>query len=117
MRTFRSCHWCVAVGVLRIHFTDERLPLSNFQSTRLFSIDDQHLIPAISLDSPDADYAQKRLWLRTNAFIGKVDFERLCCSSKQQRRKEASGCRRKSSNVFADYHGWPPFFLTNSAGM
>src|SRR5215472_3509194 len=83
----------------------------------LSSIDDQHSFALISLDSPDANYAQKRLWLRTNAFIGKVDFEWLCCGSEQQRPEEACGCHRKSSNVFADYHSWPPFLLTNCAGI
>src|SRR5262245_53544827 len=35
--TLRSCHWRLGVGVLRIHFTEDRLPFSNFHSTRLFS--------------------------------------------------------------------------------
>jgi hypothetical protein len=37
MRNLRSCHWQVGVGVLRIHFTADRLPFSKFHSTRLFS--------------------------------------------------------------------------------
>src|SRR5262249_8654598 len=83
----------------------------------LASVDDQHLVPLIRLNSPDTNYTQKRLWLLANPVIGKVDFERLCCGSKQQRREEAGGCHRKSSDVFGDYHSWPPFFLTNCAGM
>src|SRR6516165_7426142 len=83
----------------------------------LSAVDNQHLIPPISLDPPNTSHAHKRLWLRANAFIGKVDFEGLCCGSKQQRREAVSGCHCKSSNVFADYHSWPPFFLTKCAGM
>src|SRR5262249_1323632 len=82
----------------------------------LTSVDDQHFFPLISLDSPDTDYAQKRVRLRTNAFIGKVDFNRLCCGSEPQRREKAGGCHRYSANAIADCHSCPPF-LAKCAGM
>src|SRR5204863_5127146 len=83
----------------------------------LAPVDDEHLIPVISFDSPDTDNAQKRLWLRADALTRKVDFERLCRGSEQQRREQVGGRYRKSSDVFADCHSWPPFFLTNCAGI
>src|SRR5258706_8615746 len=37
IRTLRSCHCLLAAGAFRTQETDDRLPFSNFQRTRLFS--------------------------------------------------------------------------------